>query len=417
MFTNHPRALARIAVAGCGCRGMSLLPLLLEMEDVQVTTVCDSYADRAAAAAELAGAGSRTVPWYTDHRAMLAREDIDGVIISTSWAAHCAVAIDAMRAGKYAAIECGGGASLDELWTLVRTAEATGVPCMALENCCYDRNEMAILNMIKQGVFGRVVHVEGGYGHDLRDEVSYGRENRHYRFDNYRRRCAELYPGHAIGPMAKYLSLNRGNRMVSLTSMASGAFGLREYLLREKGPDYDMSGQPWAEGDIVQTMIRCAGGETILLTHDTTLPRYYSRFGSVRGTKGMWMEDGGRIFLDGHGQGASYAHQPEDFAPYYEKYKHPLWRWFESAGVKGGHGGMDWLVLRAFVESILAGTECPTDVYDAAAWMAVTVLSEASIAAGGTVMPFPDFTNGKWIARQPWLRTRYCLDEVCDDLF
>ena len=418
MFENHPRPVARVALAGCGCRGASMLPLLLEMEDVRVTAVCDPYLDKAEACAEqVRKAYGEPCAVYTDYREMIEKDDADGVMVSTSWQAHCAVAIAAMRAGKYAAVECGGGCSMDELWDLVRTSEQTGMPCMALENCCYDRNEMAVLNMIKQGIFGEVVHVQGGYGHDLRDEISYGRENRHYRFANYKVRNGELYPGHAIGPMAKYLNINRGNRMVSLVSMSSKARGLNDFLMREKGPEYDMTGYPWAEGDIVTTMIRCANGETMLLTHDTTLPRYYSRFGSVRGTRGMWMEDGGRIFLDGEGEGDSWAHAPKDFAPYYEQYKHPLWKYFEQEGVKGGHGGMDWLVLRAWVESMLAGTECPTDVYDAAAWMAVTVLSEQSVAQGSTPVDFPDFTNGKWIDRGPWLRTRYCLDEVCTDLF
>lgn len=419
MFENHPREIARIAVAGCSGRGMSLLPLLLEMEDVRVTAVCDPYPDRAEAAAEeVKKVYGEACPSYTDHKKMMEQEDIDGVIISTSWAAHCAVAIDAMRAGKYAAIECGGGSSMDELWDLVRTSETTGVPCMAMENCCYDRNEMAVYNMIRQGFFGEIVHVEGGYGHDLRDEISYGRENRHYRFDNYKYRCAELYPGHAIGPMSKYLHINRGNRMVSLVSMASKARGLNAFLAKEKGPDYDMTGYPWSEGDVVQTMIRCANGETMLLTHDTTLPRYYSRFGKVQGTRGLWQEEGSRVFYDGCTvKEGSWDHKPLDFAPFYEQYAHPLWKWFEQEGVKGGHGGMDWLVLRAFAESILAGTTCPTDVYDAAAWMAVTVLSEQSIACGSAPVAFPDFTSGKWIHREPYLRTKYCLDEVCDDLF
>ena len=418
MFQNHPRAVAKIAVAGCGGRGNSMLSLLLEMEDVRITAVCDPNEERAKYAAGLVEkAYGASCAVYTDHREMMEKDDADGVMVSCSWQAHCEVAIAAMRAGKYAAIECGGGCSLDELWDLVRTSETTGVPCMALENCCYDRNEMAILNMIKQNVFGEVVHVQGGYGHDLRDEVSFGRENYHYRFNHYKHRNGELYPGHAIGPMAKYLNINRGNRMVSLVSMSSKARGLNEFLKREKGDDYDMTGYPWAEGDIVTTMIRCSGGETMLLTHDTTLPRYYSRFGSVRGTRGMWMEDGSKIFLDGSSDDPSYAHAPQDFAPYYEKYKHPLWKQFEQEGVKGGHGGMDWLVLRAWVESMLAGTVCPTDVYDAAAWMAVTVLSEQSIAQGSSVVAFPDFTNGKWLTRDPWLRTRYCLDEVCTDLF
>lgn len=418
MFDVKPRQVARIAIAGCGSRGSSLLPLLLEMDDVLVTAVCDKYPDRVEAALQaVKEARGNECKGYTDHKAMMEQEDIDGVLISASWAAHCEIAIDAMLHGKYAAIECGGGSNMQELWELVRTAETTGMPCMALENCCYDRNEMAVYNMIKAGFFGELVHVEGGYGHDLRDEVSFGRENRHYRFDNYKYRNGELYPGHAIGPMAKYLGINRGNRIVSLVSMASKARGLNDFLLREKGPEYDMTGYPWHQGDIVQTMLRCANGETMLLTHDTTLPRHYSRFGKVQGTHGMWQEDGSFVFFDGCSEGSSWQHKPLDFAPFYEKYKHPLWKHFEQEGVKGGHGGMDWLVLRAFVESILAGTQCPTDVYDAAAWMAVTVLSEESIALGSAPVSFPDFTGGRWLKREPYLRTRYCLDEVCTDLF
>ncbi len=418
MYQNHPREKARIALAGAGCRCMGILPLLLEMEDVRVTAVCDPYPDKAQAAARLAEeAYGEPIAVFTDHKQMLAQENIDGVVICSSWATHCRIAIDAMRAGKYAAIECGGGASLEELWELVRTQQETGVPCMAMENCCYDLKELTVLNMIKQGLFGELVHVEGGYGHDLREEVSFGRENRHYRFDNYMHRNGELYPGHAIGPIAKYLNINRGNRMVSLVSMASKSAGLHAYLKEKKGDEYDATNAPWAEGDIVQTMIRCAGGETILLTHDTTLPRYYSRFGCVRGTKGMWQEEENRVFFDGEGEGETWAHAPKPFDPLLEKYKHPLWKEFEKEGVKGTHGGIDWLVLRALVESMLAGTDCPTDVYDAASWMAVTVLSEKSIATGSAPVAFPDFTSGEWIHRKPYLRGKYCLDEVCTDFF
>ena len=410
---------ARIASIGLGGRGTGMMQNLLEMDDVIVPAVCDLYPDRAENAAKIASENQGIeVTAYTDYKELLKRDDIDGVLVTTSWAAHCYVAADAMYAGKYAAIECGGGASLDELWQIVRAYERTGVPCMALENCCYDRNEMAILRMIKEGIFGEVVHVEGGYGHDLRDEISFGRENRHYRFDNYKHRNADLYPGHAIGPMAKYLNINRGNRMVSLVSMASKARGLHEYLMREKGEEYDASHYHWEEGDIVQTMIKCAHGETILLTHDTTLPRYYSRFGSVRGTKGMWMEDGNKIFLENPADDTpSWGHVGKDFLELREKYEHPLWKKFETEGVQGGHGGMDWLVLRGFVESVINKTDPPTDAYDAAAWMAITVLSEQSIAMGSAPVPFPDFTDGKWIRRDPYVRSQYCLDEVCYDLF
>ncbi len=410
--------IARIGVIGTSGRGSSMFPLLTEMDDVIVPAVCDLYEDRAKEAAKKAGEDQGiTVDAYTDYKEMFQRGDLDAVLITASWAAHGYLAVDAMNAGIYPAVECGGGSSIDECWQLVRTSQRTGVPCMALENCCYDKEEMAILRMIKEGVFGELIHCTGGYGHDLREEVSFGRENRHYRFDNYMHRNADLYPGHAIGPLSKFLNINRGNRMLTLTSMASKARGLNEYLLREKGEEYDVSRAQFCEGDIVTTMIKCAHGETILLTHDTTLPRYYSRFCGVSGTKGTWNHDGGLIFIDGRSPIDGWDHPPEKFEDYYKEFEHPLWKEFSKEGVKGGHGGMDWLVLRAFVESVINKTPPPMDVYDAATWMAITVLSEQSVSMGSMPVAIPDFTDSRWIHREPSVRSKYSLDEVCYDLF
>ena len=413
MFENHPRPVARVALAGCGCRGASMLPLLLEMEDVRVTAVCDPYLDKAEACAEqVRKAYGEPCAVYTDYREMIEKDDADGVMVSTSWQAHCAVAIAAMRAGKYAAVECGGGCSMDELWDLVRTSEQTGMPCMALENCCYDRNEMAVLNMIKQGIFGEVVHVQGGYGHDLRDEISYGRENRHYRFANYKVRNGELYPGHAIGPMAKYLNVNRGNRMVSLSSMASGAFGLNDYAEKNEKVNPAFKTARFAQGDIVKTNIKCANGELITLTLDTTLPRNYSRNFTVRGTNGYFSEVCNGIHLENvHGEWDHNFYN--NVKEYREKYEHPVWHKFEIEGVKGGHGGMDWLVFDAFFEALKNGEVPPIDTYDTAAWMAITPLSEISIMNNGAPQDIPDFTRGMWTHRPDWDKNHgfYALDK------
>ena len=43
--------------------------------------------------------------------------------------------------------------------------------------------------------------------------------------------------------------------------------------------------------------------------------------------------------------------------------------------------------------------------------MAVTCLSEQSLAMGGVPVPFPDFTNGKWIYNTPAVRGYWSLDE------
>ncbi len=411
------KEIIRIGVIGTSGRGTGQMKLLLSMDDVQVVAVCDLYEDRALNAKNICEEmrPGVVVESYTDYRQLVERPDIDAVLITSSWAAHGYLAVAAMNAGKFAAVECGGACSIDECWQIVRTYERTGMHCMFLENCCYGQNELNMLKMIKDGRFGEVVHVQGGYEHDLRDEIAFGHENRHYRYDNYLHRCGEFYPAHELGPIQKYLNINRGNRMLTLTAMASKARGLHEYIVEKKGADSPYAKADIQEGDIVNTLIKCAHGETILLTHDTTLPRPYSRGGRVQGTKGLWMEDNKSIYFDG----ISPAHQWESYDDYKEKeeYEHPLWRQFRLGGIKGGHGGMDWLVMRAFVESVQLGIAPPLDAYDGATLMAITPLSEQSIAMGGAPVPIPDFTDGKWINREPAPKSIYALDTIHYDLF
>ncbi|MBQ9505727.1 MAG: gfo/Idh/MocA family oxidoreductase, partial [Clostridia bacterium] len=306
---------------------------------------------------------------------------------------------------------------IEECWQMVRTSEETGKFCMLLENCCYDRKEMALFKMVKEGLFGEVVHCEGGYRHDLRDEISLGRENIHGRLYNFQNRNGELYPTHQLGPIAKLLDINRGNRMLTICSVASKAVGLRPWNLEHKGADYDLSSYPFTEGDVVTSIIKCAHGETILLNHDCSLPRPYSRDYVIQGVKGIFKEATERelrIALEGV---TPNTHSYGDFNDYIEKYEHPLWYEYRNAGVKAGHGGMDWLVLCAFAEAVREDAEPPIDVYDTAAWMAITCLSEQSVAMGGMPVPIPDFTNGKWIDRAPFRRSKYCVNAVCEEFF
>ena len=390
----------RLAVLGLGGRGISQMRTLLAMDDVDVTAVCDVYADRAEAAAEIVQAERGHRPFVTcQSEEAIDRSDVDAVIIMTSWETHAPLAIFAMRHGKRPAIEVGGASSVEECWQMVRASEETGIPLMMLENCCYGETELTLLHMIHEQVFGNVVHCAGAYSHDLRDEIGNGDINRHYRQRHFLHRNGELYPTHELGPIANYLNINRGNRMVTLTSMASKACGLHEWLGEHRQDRPDLVNAQVNEGDVVVTLIRCANGETIQLMHDCTLPRFYSRGGVIRGTKGMWMEDGRLIYLEGRTphDPKDWAHHPESDAKYMKEYMHPLWKAYRDFGVRGNHDGMDYLVLRAFVESVHDQSEPPIDVYDAAAWMSITALSEASIAAGSLPMAIPDFTNGRWI--------------------
>ena len=402
----------RVAVVGVSGRGRGLLGLLLGMPDVEVIGVSDLYEDRLARAKQDVIEKRGNTPMASaDFRRLLEMKELDAVITPSSWTSHADVCIASMDAGKYAATEVGGATSVEQCWELVRTSERTKKPCMLLENCCYGREELTIFNMVKQGLFGELVHAEGGYQHDLRDEICNGRENRHYRLANYSNRNGEVYPTHELGPIAKCLNINRGNRMLTLTATASKARGLHEWIKNHRGEEYDLFNRQFTMGDVITTVIKCAHGETITLTHDTSLPRPYSRGNRIEGTKGIWMEDKYAVYLEGVSPKADVW---DSLNNYYEKYEHPLWKWYRTEGVKGGHGGMDYLVLRAYVEAVKAGTQTPIDVYDTAAWMAVTCLSEDSVAMGSMPVAIPDFTNGKWFQREPAVLGKYCLTEVCD---
>lgn len=414
----------KFGFVGISGRGSSMLELLLQIDGVSVTAVCDLVPERAERGIELVekhNDKAYPVHAYIDYKEMLENEELDALVICTTWITHARIAVDAMKAGCHVAFEVGGASSVEECWQLVRTSEETGKICMLLENCCYSRNEMAVFNMIRQGIFGELVHMEGGYRHDLRDEICLGRENIHGRLFNFMHRSGELYPTHQLGPISKALRINRGNRFLTVNSVASKSRGLNQWIKDNKGEDYDLCGYDFRCGDVVTTIIKCAGGETIKLTHDCSLPRPYCRDYEVQGTKGIYSEaeDGkGRIYIDGtHKDDDSWTHHWDDFAPWREKYEHPLWRAYELGGIKAGHGGMDYLVLSAFVDSVYEGSKPPIDVYDAAAWMAITCLSEESVAMGGAPVAVPDFTNGRWIDREPYRRSIYCLEEVCEECF
>ena len=376
------------------------------MEDVVIPALCDVHRDRIEAAVDQIEESSGHRPdGYTDYRQMLDRGDLDGVVIATSWTTHVEIALAAMRAGIYAGSEVGGASSLQECWELVRVSEQTGIPFMLLENCCYGREEMAVLNMVKKGLFGELIHCQCGYQHDLRSEIPRGNENRHYRLNNFVHRNGDLYPTHGVGPIAKMLNINKGNRFISLVSMSSKSRGLHDYAVRELGSEHSEYGTEFAQGDITTTMIKCAHGETVMLIHDCSLPRPYSRAQRVQGTRGIWMEDKNALHFDDF-PGEEWA----DMADYLKDYEHPVWKNFIADGVQGGHGGMDYLVQRAFIESIKERSQTPIDVYDSVAWMAITALSEESVACGSQPVAFPDFTNGKWIVARPNPESYWSLD-------
>ncbi len=397
----------KIGVIGYGNRGSSVTrQILFPMEDVEITAVCDEYADRAQQAADDAEKKYGKRPFSTtDYKELLAFDGIDAVYVATSWETHVEVAVDALYAHIPVALEVGGAYSIESLWKLVRAEEETKTPFMFMENCCFGRDELLATAMVRKGVFGDIVHCHGCYGHYLAEEIAGGDKNRHYRLRNYLNRNAENYPTHELGPIARILNVNRGNRMVSLVSVASRAAGMEDYINQHADEYPELVGKKFRQGDMVNTIITCADGSTISLRLDTTLPRHYSRELTVRGTRGMYEQNNNFVHVLGDGEGwvpaEMYEKHMNNARDYEEKYLPPVWKAITPEQIAVGHGGMDSIEFRVFVDCLREGRAMPIDVYDAAAWMAITCLSEESIAAGGAPVGIPDFTGGMWLCRKP----------------
>ena len=410
----------KLAVIGLGNRGLGMLknPIIpMKEEGIDVVAVCDPLKDRVDTAVNaLLQSGAEKPFATTDYKEVLSLKELDAVYIATSWESHVEIAVAAMKAGKYVGLEVGGAYSLDDCYKLIHTYEETGTEFMFMENCCYGKRELMMLNMVRQGIFGEVVHCNGAYSHDLRNEVITGLENRHYRLRNYIYRNCENYPTHEIGPIAKILDINNGNRFLTLSSFASSSRGLHSYAVKTKGEDHPLANVEFAQGDVVTTVIQCAGGQTVRITLETGLPRTYSRGLEVHGTKAVYLEDNDSLFIDGNEE-----HEKNEWKwktmwgnaeNYEENYSHPLWK---NGVVSDAHGGMDHVMMDAFLNVVKTNSHAPIDVYDAATYMSICVLSEESIAKGGAPVAFPDFTSGRWTKRTDIADNKYTLDKIRKD--
>jgi predicted dehydrogenase len=415
----------RVGLIGVGLRGTNHLNNLLSRTDVLITAICDTDPNRISLALKkIEEKGQKKPKVFSaneqDYKNLLDLKDVDSVIISTPWLWHTRMAKDSMLAGKYTGLEVSAANTLEECWDLVNTHEKTGSHLMILENVNYRRDVLAVLNMVKQNVFGELLHFRCGYQHDLRGvklndgKTAYGKgaefgekgiSESAWRTQHSLLRNADVYPTHGIGPIAVMTDINHGNRLVSLTSHATKARGLHNYIVKQGGENHPNAKLKFKQGDIITSTIETANGETIIVTHDVNSPRPYSLGFQVQGTNGLWEDDGKRI----HIEGISKAHKWDDSKEWLEKYDHPLWKKYGEHAQGAGHGGMDYFVINAFVESAKENIAPPMDAYDAAAWSAITPLSELSIENNGAPQDFPDFTRGNWVKRKPynWIKDTY----------
>ncbi len=360
-------------------------------------------ADISEKALEIAGriileTGSELPHFYTGHsrafEEMLEKETFDAVIIAATWDWLIPMSITAMKSGvPYVGIEVSSVNSLDDCWKLVEVQKETGCHFTFLENACYRRDVLAVLNMVRSGIFGELIHCRCGYEHDLRD-IKFGDSEKlqPWRIQHSIDRNGDLYPTHGIGPIASLLDINHGNRFVNLTSMSTQSLGLKRHIINKAGENHPYANLKFKCGDVVTSMIKCAGGQTVIITHDTNSPRPYSLGFRVQGTNGLWNNDGNLIYIEGKSTFNTWENDDKWFL----RYDHPLWKLLEERAKGTGHDGIDYIMMYDFLESVKNNTPPPFDVYDAATWMSISPLSEMSITSGGNLVEFPDFTNGKW---------------------
>jgi predicted dehydrogenase len=408
----------KLAIIGTGLRGQNHLDNALRRSDVDVVAICDVDDRMLQMASDLIKKSGKAMPQVFKgdnyaYKKLLELKNLDGVLIATPWEWHGPMVLDCLEAGiKYVATEVILGITLEDHWKVVREAEKQKANVMMLENVCYRRDVIAILNMVRQGIFGELLHLQCGYQHDLRDVkfnngteayghgVEFGEKafsEARWRTNHSVHRNGDLYPTHGIGPVAQMLNINHGNRFVSLSSFATKTRGLHKYIVDHGGEAHPNAKVEFKLGDIVTTHLKCVNGETVLMQHDTNNPRPYSLGFRVQGTQGIWMDVNKSLYIEGT---SKKEDEWELAQPYLDKYDHPLWQRWGKDTEGAGHGGMDYFVLHAFINSIKNNVRTPMDVYDAAAWSAITPLSEASIELGNQTVEFPDFTSGQWMYRK-----------------
>ena len=406
-----------IGFIGTGLRGRNHVNNILDHPKVQCVAICDIDPDAIERTKQIIESkGQKTPTVYQEHEhsylEMLNNEKLDAVVIATNWRWHTPMALAAMEAGVYVGVEVSGAFSIDECWEWVRCHERTGTHLMFLENVNYRRDVMAVLNMVKDQVFGELVHYRGGYQHDLRTvkfndgagglaygEGAYGEAR--WRTAHSLHRNAELYPTHGLGPIGCWMNMNRGNRITSVASHASKARSLKHFAKNHPtgGSNHPYATTEWALGDIVTSTLTTARGETIILTHDTNLPRPYSLGFRIQGVQGLAEFDYHTQRV--HIEGISEGHRWDAGSEWFAKYDHPLWKEFGEEAANSGHGGMDFFLDRAFIEGLRRNQAPVIDVYDGATLRVITPLSERSIAEGGHPQEVPDFTQGAWMHRKP----------------
>ena len=341
------------------------------------------------------------------YRQMLAREDVDAVIIATPWKDHAPMAVDAMRARKWVGVEVPAAQTVEECWQMLRVSEETGSKCMMLENWSFRRDNLAVLNMIRKGLFGEIVHCHCAHGHDCVNSSPWyfdRKGNVRWPGQSLIDRNCDQYPTHSLGPVLSWMNINCGDALDTIVSMANRSLGINHYFSRVLGPESEAARRHYRQGDIVSSLIKTKNGNTIVLNNDMQLPRPYDDRWMIQGTEGVYSEEHNSIYL---WKRSPKEHEWEPFPPYQQQHDHAWWRPEAERRVAGdpiaaGHGGADHVLMRKFYQAVRNRTELPLSLIDGLTMSVIIPLSGESIAKGSMPVRFPDFTKGQWKTNRPY---------------
>jgi hypothetical protein len=391
----------RIGVIGAGNRGARHISTLLTIEGAEITAVCDLVDSRTMNAASMCeNAGRKRPSIYNgdenSYKEMLDKENLDAVIIATYWNSHAEIAVYAMKNAIYPAVEVPAALSVNDLWQLVDTSEKTGIPVMMLENACFRKDNLALLNMKRLGLFGEIVHCHGAHGHDLVDFWFYDRKNGepNWAAEYLLKYNRDQFPTQSLAPLMSWMDINRGDIFTEIYSTASASKGINAFFKREFGVNHPAGNLHYNQGDVITSVLKTKAGKTVILNTDIQLPRPFANSWMLQGTKGIYNEEKDGVFLEFK---SPEYHQWEPFKPYEEKYCHKWWQYDYSSKF---NDGTDFVMLSQFVGAVRSKGPAPVDVYDSAVMSAVIELSGISIEKNSPVL-FPDFTRGKWQTNSP----------------
>lgn len=393
----------RVGVIGTGNRGTHLLRILSGFKEVEIVALCDINPSHLENAMKVCTESGRKMPEgysqdESSYKTLLDRDDIDAVVIATYWDSHAPIAVYAMEQGKYAAVEVPAAITLDQCWALVDTSERMGIPCMMLENWSFRKDNLAVLNMIRKGLLGEIVHCHCAHSHDCIDHWFFDPDDGSKRWgaEYLIRYNRDQYPTHGLGPVLSWLDINCNDVVTEIYSAATASKGINAYMKRRFGADHPGAAIEYKQGDIVTSTLKTRMGKTIIVNYDMQLPRPYDNRWMVQGTLGIYNEQRSAVYLTGL---SPAYHEWEPFEPYQQQYQHKWWSHRDETAE--GHGGVDSLELELFIKAVKEGTNTPVDVYDSVTMSAVVPLSGMSIEQDKPVA-FPDFTRGKWKDRKPY---------------